>query len=52
MDILNKNWSLVHAGKVLWQPDNDFEWNGWTELFICLFDNYHKLLYLILLSGF
>lgn len=52
MDLLNENRSLVHAGKVLRQPDNGFEWNGWAELFVLLFDNYRKLLYLVLLLSF
>lgn len=38
MDLLNENRSLVHAGKVLRQPDTGF--NGWAELFVLLFDNY------------
>lgn len=40
MDLLNENRSLVHAGKVLRQPETGFEWNGWTELSVLLFDNY------------
>lgn len=40
MDLLNDNRSLVHTGKFLRQPDTGFEWNGWTELFALLFDNY------------
>ncbi|KAF8141438.1 CNH domain-containing protein [Boletus edulis] len=40
MDLLNVNRSLVHAGKLLRQPETGFEWNGWTELFVLLFDNY------------
>ncbi|KAG9313170.1 hypothetical protein JVU11DRAFT_6624 [Chiua virens] len=40
MDLLNENRSLVHAGKLLRQPETGFEWNGWTELFVLLFDNY------------
>ena len=42
MDLLNENRSLVHAGKLLRQPETGFEWNGWTELFVLLFDNYRK----------
>ena len=42
MDLLNENRSLVHAGKLLRQPETGFEWNGWTELFVLLFDNYSK----------
>ncbi|KAL6309388.1 Dbl-like domain-containing protein [Sparassis latifolia] len=40
MDLLNENRSLIHVGKFLRQPDTGFEWNGWTELFVLLFDNY------------
>ncbi|CAK5273815.1 unnamed protein product [Mycena citricolor] len=43
MDLLDENRSLIFAGKVLRQPDNTIptiEWNGWTELFVVLFDNY------------
>ncbi|KAL4062545.1 CNH domain-containing protein [Scleroderma citrinum] len=40
MDLLDENRSLIHAGKVLRQPDTGFEWSGWTELFVLLFDNY------------
>ena len=42
MDLLNENRSLIHTGKFLRQPDTGFEWNGWTELFVLLFDNYRK----------
>ncbi|KAI0741870.1 Dbl domain-containing protein [Daedaleopsis nitida] len=40
MDLLHENRSLIHTGKLLRQPDSGFEWNGWTELFVLLFDNY------------
>ena len=40
MDLLDKNRSLVHQGKLLRQPDSGLEWNGWTELSVLLFDNY------------
>ncbi|EMD39100.1 hypothetical protein CERSUDRAFT_47353 [Gelatoporia subvermispora B] len=40
MDLLNENRSLIHTGKLLRQPDTGFEWSGWTELFVLLFDNY------------
>ena len=43
MDLLNENRSLIHTGKLLRQPDSGFEWSGWTELFVLLFDNYRKL---------
>jgi RHO1 GDP-GTP exchange protein 1/2 len=42
MDLLDENRSLVHAGKLLRQPDTGFEWSGWSELFVLLFDNYRK----------
>ena len=42
MDLLNDNRSLIHTGKFLRQPDTGFEWNGWTELFALLFDNYRR----------
>lgn len=42
MDLLDENRSLIHAGKLLRQPDTGFEWNGWSELFVLLFDNYCK----------
>ena len=42
MDLLNENRSLMHTGKLLRQPDTGFEWSGWTELFVLLFDNYRK----------
>ncbi|KAG6816279.1 hypothetical protein H0H87_007316 [Tephrocybe sp. NHM501043] len=40
MDLLNLNRSLVHSGKLLRQPESGLEWNGWSELFVLLFDNY------------
>ncbi|KAN0135922.1 CNH domain containing protein [Lactarius tabidus] len=40
MDLLAKNRSLIHAGKLLLQPATGFEWSGWSELFVLLFDNY------------
>ncbi|PCH44559.1 Dbl homology domain-containing protein [Wolfiporia cocos MD-104 SS10] len=40
MDLLNENRSLVHAGRLWRQPDTGFEWSGWSELFVLLFDNY------------
>lgn len=42
MDLLNENRSLIHTGKLLRQPDSGFEWSGWTELFVLLFDNYRE----------
>ena len=40
--MLNENRSLIYTGKLLRQPETGFEWNGWTELFVFLFDNYRK----------
>jgi hypothetical protein len=40
LDLLDENRSLIHAGKLLRPPDTGFEWNGWSELFVLLFDNY------------
>ncbi|KAJ7282099.1 Dbl domain-containing protein [Mycena rebaudengoi] len=40
MDLLDENRSLIHAGKLLRQPDGSLEWSGWSELFVVLFDNY------------
>ncbi|KAF8075167.1 CNH domain-containing protein [Lyophyllum atratum] len=40
MDLLNKNRSLIHSGKLLRQPESGLEWNGWSELFVLVFDNY------------
>lgn len=40
MDLLDDNRSLIHTGKLLRQPDGGLEWNGWSELFVLLFDNY------------
>ncbi|KAJ3795639.1 Dbl-like domain-containing protein [Lentinula aff. detonsa] len=40
MDLLDKNRSLIHTGRLLRQPDGGLEWNGWGELFVLLFDNY------------
>jgi hypothetical protein len=42
MDLLAENRSLIHTGKLLRQPDTGFEWSGWSELFVLLFDNYRK----------
>ncbi|KAI0091606.1 Dbl-like domain-containing protein [Irpex rosettiformis] len=40
LDLLNESRSLIHSGKLFRQPDGGFEWSGWTELFVLLFDNY------------
>lgn len=40
MDLLVENRSLIYTGKLLRQPDTGFEWSGWSELFVLLFDNY------------
>jgi hypothetical protein len=42
MELLAENRSLVHAGKLLRQPDTCFGWCGWSQLFVLLFDNYCK----------
>ena len=44
MDLLDQNRSLIHSGKLLRQPEGGLEWNGWSELFVLLFDNYCKSL--------
>ena len=41
MDLLDQNRSLIHTGKLLRQPDSGL--NGWSELFVILFDNYCKI---------
>lgn len=50
MDLLDENRSLIYTGKLLRQPDTGFEWSGWTELFVLLFDNYCKNSFLVLTS--
>ncbi|KNZ75187.1 Rho1 guanine nucleotide exchange factor 1 [Termitomyces sp. J132] len=40
MDLLSLDRSLIHSGKLLRQPESGLEWNGWSELFVLLFDNY------------
>ncbi|KAJ7580194.1 Dbl-like domain-containing protein [Mycena floridula] len=40
MDLLDQNRSLIYAGKLLRQPESGLEWNGWSELYVLLFDNY------------
>ncbi|KAH8833200.1 CNH domain-containing protein [Flagelloscypha sp. PMI_526] len=40
MDLLNEQRSLIWTGKLLRQPDRGLELNGWSELFVLLFDNY------------
>lgn len=42
MDLLDEKRQLVHSGKLLRQPDSGLEWNGWSELFVLLFDNYRE----------
>ncbi len=44
MDLLDENRSLIHSGKLLRQPDSGLEWNGWSELFVLLFDNYRSFI--------
>jgi len=52
MDLLDENRSLIHTGKLLRQPDTGFEWNGWSELFVLLFDNYREEHYPYLMNYF
>lgn len=52
MDLLDENRSLIHAGKLLRQPDTGFEWNGWSELFVLLFDNYCGSFYVFFFAIF
>ncbi|KAG8813242.1 hypothetical protein FRC18_002604 [Serendipita sp. 400] len=41
MDLLNENRTLIYTGKLLRQPENNFDiTGGWSELFVLLFDNY------------
>lgn len=40
MDLLDETRTLIHTGKLLRQPETGFEWSGWSELFVLLFDNY------------
>lgn len=40
MDLKADTRSLIHAGKLLRQPESGLEWNGWSELYVLLFDNY------------
>jgi hypothetical protein len=42
MDLLDESRSLIHSGKLLRSSEGNLEWNGWTELFVLLFDNYRK----------
>ncbi|KZP01565.1 Dbl-like domain-containing protein [Calocera viscosa TUFC12733] len=40
LQLQDETRSLIHSGKLLRQPETGFEWNGWSELFVLLFDNY------------
>ncbi|KAF5361963.1 hypothetical protein D9756_002198 [Leucocoprinus leucothites] len=40
VDLFDKKRQLIHSGKLLGQPDSKLEWNGWSELFVLLLDNY------------
>ncbi|PVG01912.1 Dbl domain-containing protein [Serendipita vermifera] len=41
MDLLHETRTLIHAGKLLRQPETGFDLTGgWTDLFVLLFDNY------------
>jgi hypothetical protein len=42
MDLLDESRTLIHTGKLLRQPETGFEWSGWSELFVLLFDNYSQ----------
>lgn len=44
MDLLDETRTLIHTGKLLRQPETNFDitGGGWTELFVLLFDNYRK----------
>ena len=42
MDLLDETRTLIHTGKLLRQPETGIEWNGWSELFVLLFDNYRE----------
>ncbi|KAN0135929.1 CNH domain containing protein [Lactarius tabidus] len=42
IDLLAENRSLTHAAKLFRPPETGFEWSGWSELFVLLFDNYCK----------
>lgn len=44
LDLLHASRSLVHTGKLLRQPDTGFEWGGWTNMVVILFDNYRECL--------
>lgn len=51
MDLLAENRSLIYTGKLLRQPDTGFEWSGWSELFVLLFDNYCEIYSFVALRG-
>jgi hypothetical protein len=44
MDLLDETRTLIHTGKLLRQPETQFDitGGGWTELYVLLFDNYRK----------
>jgi hypothetical protein len=42
LDLLDENRFLHYSGRLLQEPDNDLEWNGWSQLFVLLFDNYRE----------
>ena len=35
-----ENRKLIHTGKLLGYSETGFQWNGLTEIFALLFDNY------------
>lgn len=45
MDLLADTRRLVHAGRLLRQPDGSLDISGWSELFVLLFDNYRTSRY-------
>jgi hypothetical protein len=47
MDLLHETRTLIHAGKLLRQPETGFDLTGggWTDLFVLLFDNYCAFLF-------
>ncbi|KAF8301388.1 kinase-like protein [Clavulina sp. PMI_390] len=40
LDLLDDERQLLHAGRLLQPPESGFEFGGWSELFVLLFDNY------------
>ncbi|KAF9785479.1 CNH domain-containing protein [Thelephora terrestris] len=40
MDLLHENRRLFHTCTLMRQPETGFDWGGWVELFVLLFDNF------------